>query len=280
MRWHAALDALSCELMTPERLEQLTRIALETAEEAAAYVMRAYRTDFASSEKGRADLVTEYDLASERLIRRSLKERTPDLPVVGEEEGGRPEGPTWFCDPIDGTTNFVHGHPFFCVSIGLMRDGEPWLGAVVAPALGLRWHGFRGGEALRNGQPCRVSDTLVLSEALLATGFNPQSAQSQAGDNVDSFRRVLPHVRGIRRCGAAALDLCMTADGTYDAFWERKLNAWDCAAGAALVLAAGGRVTNLMGGPADLSVGHVLASNGHVHEAVLALLPETEQGIS
>jgi myo-inositol-1(or 4)-monophosphatase len=263
--------------MKPERLEQLTRIALEVAEEAAALVLGAYRTDFAPSEKGRADLVTEYDVSSERLIRRRLKERTPDLTVVGEEEGGAADGPTWFCDPIDGTTNFVHGHPFFCVSIGLMKDGVPLAGAVVAPALDLRWYGFGGGPVLRNGRPCRVSDTLVLSEALLATGFHPMSAQSQPGDNVDSFRRVLPHVRGIRRCGAAALDLCMTADGTYDAYWDRKLNAWDCAAGAALVLAAGGRITDLQGGAADLSIGHVLASNGHVHEALLALLPEAEQ---
>jgi myo-inositol-1(or 4)-monophosphatase len=264
--------------MTPERLQQLTRIALETAEEAATWVLSAHRTKVSTSEKGRADLVTEFDVQSERLIRRRLRERTPELAVVGEEEGGRPEGPTWYCDPIDGTTNFVHGHPFFCVSIGLMEDGVPLAGAVVAPALGLRWHGFEGGHAYRNGEPCGVSDTLVLSEALISTGFHPMSAQSRPGDNVDSFRRVLPHVRGIRRCGAAALDLCMVADGTYDAYWERRLNAWDTAAGAAIVLAAGGTVTNLSGAPADLSIGHVLASNGHVHEAVLALLPETEEG--
>jgi myo-inositol-1(or 4)-monophosphatase len=257
--------------MSPEQLEPLTRIALEIAEEAAAFVLRAYRTDFQPSEKARADLVTEYDLQSERLIRRRLKERTPELPVVGEEEGGLPAGPTWFCDPIDGTTNFVHGHPFFCVSIGLMDGGLPLAGAVVAPALDLRWHGFQGGRVLRNDQPCRVSDTALLSEALLATGFYPAV---DASANVDSFSRVLPHVRGIRRCGAAAIDLCMVADGTYDAFWERKLNAWDCAAGAALVLAGGGRISNLRGGPAELSIGHVLASNGHVHDAILTLLAE------
>lgn len=263
--------------MAPDQLEQLTQIALETAEEAAELVMRAYRTEFSSSEKGRADLVTEYDIQSERLIRRRLAERSPGLPIVGEEEGGSPDGPTWYCDPIDGTTNFVHGHPFFCVSIGLLERGAPRCGAVVAPALGLRWYGTVGGSAQRNGEPCRVSETLVLSEALIATGFHPMSAQTQPGDNVDSFRRVLPHVRGIRRCGAAALDLCMVADGTYEAYWERKLNAWDTAAGAAIVLAAGGRLTDLRGADADLSAGHILASNGHVHEAVLALLPEAEE---
>jgi myo-inositol-1(or 4)-monophosphatase len=261
--------------MTPPELEQLCRIALEVAQEAAALVMRAYRSEIAPSEKGRADLVTEYDVQSERLIRRRLAERTPHLPIVGEEEGGDPSGPTWYCDPIDGTTNFVHGHPFFCVSLGLLERNTPLCGAVVAPALATQWYGFEGGGAFRNGNACQVSDTLLLSEALLGTGFPPAVSRGGPEDNIDSFRRVLPHARGIRRCGAAAIDLCMVADGTYDAYWERKLNAWDVAGGAAIVLAAGGCITDLRGEPPDLKVGHVLASNGHVHEALLALLPET-----
>ena len=263
--------------MNSTQLEQLTLVALEVAEQAAAFVLTAHRTRIPSTEKARADLVTAYDVKSEQLIRRMLKERTPELPVVGEEQGGEPDGPTWYCDPIDGTTNFVHGHPFFCVSIGLMSRGVPLAGAVAAPALGLSWHGFQGGGAFRNGQLCHVSETLLLSEALIGTGFHPMSANSHPGDNVDSFRRVLPHVRGIRRCGSAALDLCMVADGTYEAYWERSLNAWDSAAGAAIVLAAGGKITNLRGGPPELGIGHFLASNGHVHEAILALLPEAEE---
>ena len=261
--------------MTSAELEKLARIALEVAQEAAAMVMTAYRSDIEPSEKGRADLVTEYDVKSERLIRARLAERTPGLPIVGEEEGGTADGPTWYCDPIDGTTNFVHGHPFFCVSIGLLDRNTPLAGAVVAPALGTRWHGFVGGGAFRDGKPCKVSDTLLLSEALVGTGFPPAASRGGPEDNVDTFRRVLPHTRGIRRCGAAALDLCMVADGTYEAFWERRLNAWDVAAGAALVLAAGGTITDLRGEPPDLKIGHILASNGHVHEALLALLPET-----
>ena len=260
--------------MTEAELEQLAKVALEVAEEAAALVMRAYRCGISPSEKGRADLVTEYDVLSERLIRRRLGERTPGVPIVGEEEGGNPEGPTWYCDPIDGTTNFVHGHPFFCVSIGLMESNTPLCGAVVAPALATSWLAH-GKHAFRNGAPCKVSDTLLLSEALLGTGFPPAASRGNPEDNVDTFRRVLPHARGIRRCGAAAIDLCFVADGTYDAYWERKLNAWDVAGGAAVVLAAGGTITNLLGEPPDLKVGQILASNGHVHEAQLALLPET-----
>jgi myo-inositol-1(or 4)-monophosphatase len=260
--------------MTEAELEQLARIALEVAQEAAALVMRAYRSEISPSEKGHADLVTEFDVQSERLIRRRLGERTPGVPIVGEEEGGSPEGPTWYCDPIDGTTNFVHGHPFWCVSIGLMDRNSPLCGAVVAPALATTWHGY-GARAFRNGAPCRVSDTLLISEALLGTGFPPAASRGGPEDNVDTFRRVLPHARGIRRCGAAAIDLCFVGDGTYDAYWERKLNAWDVAGGAAVVVGAGGMITNLLGDPPELKVGHVLASNGHVHEALLALLPET-----
>jgi myo-inositol-1(or 4)-monophosphatase len=262
--------------MNPERLEQLTRIALAVAEEAAVLVMRGYRTAITPTEKARADLVTHYDVQSERLIRQRLAERTPELAVVGEEEGGEADGPTWFADPIDGTTNFVHGHPFFCVSLGLMERGVPLLGAVVAPALHTSWHGWVGGGAFRNEQPCRVSATRTLAEALLGTGFHPKSQRQAPHDNLGSFARIVPEARGIRRCGSAALDLCLVADGTYDAYWERALNAWDTAAGAALVLAAGGRITDLRGGPPELSIGHIVASNGHVHGALLGLLPEAE----
>jgi len=257
---------------TPERLDQLTRIALEVAEEAAAHVMRAYRTSVRASEKARSDLVTRYDLESEQLIRARLRELTPELPVVGEEEGGRADGPTWFCDPIDGTTNFVHGHPFFCVSLGLLDGSRPVLGAVVAPALDVRWYGAVGRGAFRNGSPCKVSDTRALADALLATGFHPRSQGSPPHDNVGSFATILPVSRGIRRCGSAAIDACMVADGTYDAYWERLLNTWDVAGGAAIALAAGARLSDLQGQDADLSIGHVLLSNGHVHEALLALL--------
>jgi myo-inositol-1(or 4)-monophosphatase len=259
--------------MTPTEREQLTRVALEVAEEAARLVHGAYRGAFRTSLKGRADLVTEYDVKSEQLIRARLAERTPALRVVGEEQGGEADGPTWFCDPIDGTTNFVHGHPFFCVSIGLLDRGAPLLGAVVAPALDLRYAGSVGGAALRNGAPCRVSDTRSVGDALLATGFYPgDTGAISLRDNIASFERVLQKARGVRRCGSAALELCMTADGTYDAYWERTLNAWDVAGGAAIVLAAGGRISDLAGGPPDLAAGNIIASNGHVHDELRALL--------
>ncbi len=254
--------------------EELAQIAFEVASEAAQILLAGFRKQPAVREKHRADLVTEYDLASERLIRQRLAERTPDLAIVGEEQGGTPapgQGLTWYCDPLDGTTNFVHGHFFFCVSLGIAEAGIPIAGAVVAPALATYWRAFRGGPALRNGEPCRVSETIELDQALLATGF-PYDRSDAANNNFSAFMRVKPRVRGIRRCGSAAIDLCLVADGTYDAYWERGLNAWDLMAGSALVLAAGGVLSALDGTPPDLSVGHVLASNGRIHRELSNLI--------
>ena len=254
--------------------EELARIAFEVASEAAALLFAGFRKHPAVREKGRADLVTEYDLASERLIRERLAQRTPEMPIVAEEQGGTPGAfgeRTWYVDPLDGTTNFVHGHFFFCVSIGVAEAGVPIAGAVVAPALASHWLGFRGGPALRNGEPCRVSDTTELTQALVATGF-PTDRSQAASNNFEAFTRVKQAVRGVRRCGSAAIDLCLVADGTYDAYWERRLNAWDVMAGSALVLAAGGTVSALDGSPPDLSVGHLLASNGRIHQDISKLL--------
>jgi myo-inositol-1(or 4)-monophosphatase len=256
-------------------LAKLTCAALTVAREAAQLVLEGYRSRPAVQRKASyADLVTQYDLQSERVIRQRLGELTPEIAIVGEEEGGHVgDAPTWFCDPIDGTVNFAHGHPFFCVSIGLMYRGLPLAGAVVAPALQLEWHGFTGGGVFRNGERCSVGQPVELADALVATGISPvMRRHGHPEDNLAAFCRVTPAVRDIRRCGSAALDLTFVADGTYDAYWERRLAPWDIAAGAALVLAAGGRITDLLGGGYDLTRGYVLASNGHVHEALLELL--------
>ena len=254
--------------------EQLAQIAFEVAAEAAQILLAGFRKHPAVREKARADLVTEYDLASERLIRERLAERTPEIAIVAEELGGTAatgSGLTWYCDPLDGTTNFVHGHFFFCVSIGVAEAGVPIAGAVVAPALSTHWLAWAGGPALRNGEPCQVSDTSELGQALVATGF-PSDRSQPASNNLAAFGSVKKQVRGVRRCGSAAIDLCLVADGTYDAYWERRLNAWDVMAGSALVLAAGGKLSALDGTPPDLSVGHILASNGRIHDHLLNLI--------
>ena len=257
--------------MTPH---QLAEVALRVAREAGAVALGGFRRRMDVTEKGARDLVTELDLASERLIRARLAELTPDIGVVGEEEGGsRSTERIWYCDPIDGTTNFAHGHPVWAVSIGLMDGEVPIAGAVVAPALALEWSGAEGSPALRNGEPCQVSSTSSLEHALLATGF-PRQREREPDNNFAAFVRVKKRCRGVRRCGAAALDLCWVADGTYDGYWERNLNAWDLAAGSAIVLAAGGRLSHLDGSAPKLAEGHLVATNGLIHDALLALVRE------
>lgn len=259
--------------MTPE---QLSQVALDVASGAAAYLITGWRRPLEVSKKGKTDLVTEYDLESERRIRDELARRTPDIPVFAEEGGGElGAGLGWACDPLDGTTNFVHGHPFFCVSIGLLDAGRPVAGAVVAPALGNAWRGFTDSQSrasFRDGKPCHVTGTEQLGDALLATGFPYENRDQEPGNNFASFVRIKQHCRAARRCGSAALDLCLVADGTYDGYWERHLNVWDYAAGAALVLGAGGRLSALDGSSADLTSGHLVATNGKIHDRLVALI--------
>lgn len=278
-------------------LLELSAIALRVAEEAAALVLAGFRAGprgLHVEEKGPHDLVTEFDRASEDLLVARLDALTPGVAVVGEEQSAaRREEPrgglVWYVDPLDGTTNFVHGHPFWCVSVGLMDDDVPVAGAVVAPALGLRWTGFRprepgprdaarapvstaaiDGEARRNGERCTVSATASLQRAMVATGFPP--IRDRAPDNnFDAFMTVKRNAQAVRRCGSAAIDLCMVADGTYDAYWERRLHAWDVAAGSAIVRGAGGVITALDGGAPNYPTGNIVASNGLVHAAIVAL---------
>lgn len=257
--------------MTTNEYLELSAVALDVAREAALLASQGYRTRPIASEKAARDLVTEFDLASEQLIRERLAKATPSIPVVAEEAGGHAGERTWYCDPLDGTMNFVHGHPYWSVSIGLYEAGVPSVGAVVAPILGLAWTGYRGGVSRRAGEPCAVSATEDVGAALLATGF-PLVRDREPDSNLGTFVEVMQHVQGVRRCGSAAIDLCMVADGTYDGFWERRLNAWDLCAGACIVLGAGGRMTSLDGTAADIRRGHVLATNGLIHTAMLDIL--------
>jgi myo-inositol-1(or 4)-monophosphatase len=256
--------------MNAADVRELLVVASDIAADAAETVLEGYRSHPAADEKARSDLVTTYDLDSETLIRSRLARETPDIAIVAEEHGGTPSGHTWYVDPLDGTTNFVHGHPFFAVSIGLMEGMNPLAGVVVAPALGLTFWGGPGMGAFRNGAPCTVSSVIDLPKALLATGF-PPNRDASPDNNFDTFERVKRRVQGIRRCGSAAIDCCFVADGTYDGYWERALHAWDLAAGCAIALGAGARLTSLDGAAADLTVGHVVLSNGRIHDALVGL---------
>lgn len=256
-------------------LRALLPVALEAARAAASFVETGWRSHPAADHKrARVDLVTRFDRESEALLRGALTRSTP-FPVVGEEEGGQraagAHAATWYVDPLDGTTNFVHGHPFWCVSVGLLAGAEPVLGVVVAPSLGVEWTGIAGRPAARNGAPCRVSDVAALDDALLATGF-PYDRRTSPDNNFDAFVTIKKKCQAVRRCGSAAIDLCLVADGTYDGYWEKKLGAWDVAAGSAIVLAAGGRLSDYEGAPVDVTRGVVVATNGRVHDELVAEL--------
>jgi myo-inositol-1(or 4)-monophosphatase len=263
--------------MTPDTVDgrrELLALALTAAREAAVLIHKGWRKHPVIEHKGAIDLVTSYDRESEDLLRRRLTAAVP-FAIVGEEEGGTcalgEEGATWYVDPLDGTTNFVHGHPFFCVSIGLFVGPAPVLGVVVAPALQTEWTGGIGLGATRSGEPCVVSGVGQFEDALLATGF-PYDRRTSLENNFDAFVAIKKQVQAVRRCGSAAIDLCFVGDGTYDGYWERKLRPWDMAAGAAIVRAAGGRVTTFEGADEDLIVGDVVATNGRIHDALVAAL--------
>ena len=265
-------------MTTSPHYRELVELALDVASKAAEIARAGFGTRPRAAEKSLHDLVTDFDLRSEEYIRARLSASTPEIPLVAEEGGGASGSTsTWYCDPLDGTTNFVHGHPYWSVSVGLLESGLPSVGAVVAPCLGMWWTGYRGGPAMRGkagdrqGEQCRVSQTQRLDDALLATGF-PPNRQSEPDNNLATFVDVMHYVRGIRRCGSAAVDLCFVGDGTYDAYWERRLHAWDLTGGAAVVSSAGGSLSSLSGDPADLTQGDLLASNGLLHVAMVDLL--------
>ncbi len=240
------------------------------AEEASKVLLSGYRSKPKADKKGSIDFVTEFDRESERVLRRVLGET--DLHLVAEEEGGVAGSRTLYVDPLDGTTNFLHGHPFYAVSIGLVVDGVPLVGLVHAPSLGVVWAGAAGAFATRNGEPCHVTDTADLDSALLATGF-PYDRRTSAENNFDAFMALKLKSRGVRRCGSASMDLCLVADGTYDGYWERKLKPWDLAGGAAIVAGAGGRLSNFQGGPPDVLSGYLVATNGALHDRLVEAIP-------
>jgi myo-inositol-1(or 4)-monophosphatase len=258
--------------MTSDELDDILAVVRDAAREAAAFVSSGFRSHPTIERKGLVDLVTSFDRDSETMLRERLAPL--GIAIVGEEAGGTvPEdGPTLFIDPLDGTTNFVHGHPFWCVSIGLAISGDPILGVVVSPPLGLEWTGYVASDgartARRNGEPCTVTTIASFEDALLATGF-PYDRRTSPDNNFDAFVAIKQRCQAVRRCGSAALDLCLVADGTYEGYWERKIKPWDLAGGSAIVRAAGGKVTDFEDDATFLSTGNVVATNGAIHRTLL-----------
>ena len=236
---------------------------------------RSVRTEF----KGLRELVTAADRESEKFIVERLMLDHPEHAILAEEGVLTPQGSpskdaehVWILDPLDGTTNFVHGIPFYCVAICLAYRDEPVLGVIHAPALDVTFSAVRGGGAYRNGERVTVSSTAKLADAVICTGFSYDRHEPGVEDNSARLSKILPLCRDLRRLGSAELDLCLTAAGNCDGFWEMYLQPYDVAAGALLVREAGGRVTDLEGGGDWLHGGQILASNGHLHDEVLRII--------
>ncbi|HVV16982.1 MAG TPA: inositol monophosphatase family protein [Polyangia bacterium] len=257
-------------------LESTRAIAAEIARDAGRLLMEGLGTRPALGFKSEdINLVTEYDKRSEAMIVERLARAFPSDRIVAEEGtiigNDRSALRVWYVDPLDGTTNFAHGLPIFSVSMGLCVNRRPVLGVVEAPALGWSFAGtITGGGSTLNGKPIAPSRIDKLARALVVTGF-PYS-RNPVQSNLPEWEALTAAAQGTRRLGSAALDLCFVAAGWLDTYWERALHPWDLVAGAAIVLGAGGRATDLDGTAFDGETGRVLASNGPLHGQMMELL--------
>ena len=253
--------------------ERELSVAVEAAQAAGRLLMEKFGRPIQAVHKGAIELVTEMDTASERLIFKTIQEAFPDDGLLSEEAPPehleRPR--RWIIDPLDGTTNYAHGFPIFAVSIALEVDGSLVVGVVEDPVHRETFTATSGAGAFLNGEPIRVSSASKLAESLLATGF-PYDIHTTEVNNLDHFENFVRLALAVRRPGAAAIDLAYTACGRFDGFWELKLKPWDVAAAVLLVVEAGGRASDFAGGPPDIYLPEIVASNGLIHEAMLEVL--------
>jgi myo-inositol-1(or 4)-monophosphatase len=246
--------------------------------EAGALLMSYFRRRIGYEYKGDVDLVTEADRASEKFITERLQSRWPDFGILGEEgtKSDLEAEYRWLVDPLDGTTNFAHGFPVFCISIALTRGEELLAGFLYDPTRDEFFSAEHGAGAKLNGQGMHVSQTRTLSESLLGTGF--PSHKRHKNPNAHFYHQLTLRSHGLRRAGSAALDLANVAAGRYDGYWEFNLNPWDTAAGVLLVREAGGTVTRFDGSPFLLNSKEVLASNGIIHQELMQNFAEMFAG--
>lgn len=261
------------------QLKDCLAAAVEAARRGAA-VLESWRTRFSVREKSRADLVTDADTASQQAIKDFLLGRFPEHRFLGEEESvgktidetrpapGSP--PLWIVDPLDGTSNYVHDVPAYCVCIGLWADGEPVVGVILDPRMNETFTAARGLGAFLNDKPILVSAVPTIRDAMISTGF-PASYQKQLR-NLETWAKLSAHAQSLRRTGSTALNMAYVAAGRFDGYWAYDNWAWDVTAGMVLIREAGGFVTTADGGALDPFRADILATNGHIHAELLAAL--------
>jgi myo-inositol-1(or 4)-monophosphatase len=264
-------------------LDNELKSAMAAAREAGKVVRASYATltEGDVTEKAANDMVTTVDIESQRIIVGAIRDRFPDDYIIAEENlapevnaGRDPDGSRrWYIDPLDGTTNYIHGYPMFAVSIALEIDRRMMVGVTYAPMVDELFHAVRGQGAYLDGRPIRVSDISANNRTLLGTGF-PFRARKHLDIYLKSFAHFFNRSRGVRRAGSAALDFAFVASGRLDGFWEMTLSPWDMAAGVVLIEEAGGRVTDFFGGQDYLASGHIVASNDRFHDWMIESLGE------
>jgi myo-inositol-1(or 4)-monophosphatase len=251
--------------------------AVEIAREAGALVREHFGRVRSVEFKGVVDPVTEADTETEDLILERLRREFPEHRILAEESGGEEWGasgpPIWLVDPIDGTNNFAHDFPHVGISLALVWEREPLVGVIYDPLRDELFAAAAGEGTTMNGEPVHVTETPSLADAFLATGF-PYDRRTAADNNVQRLDHFLRRSQGVRRAGAATLDLAYVACGRFDGFWEIRLNPWDVAAGGLLVREAGGRATDFDGELDCLSGDAIVASNGHIHDEMLRVIRE------
>ena len=257
-----------------ELLARMTAISREAGRLIMTYFERRIGYEY----KGDVDLVTEADRASEKLIVERIRQHFPSHDIVGEEGTRKDTGSDyrWYVDPLDGTTNFAHGYPVFCVSLGVEGTDGIVAGVLYDPTRDELFAAEKGSGASLNGRPIQVSNTKKLSESLLATGF--PSHKRHKNPNIHFYHQLTLRSHGLRRAGSAALDLANVASGRYDGFWEFNLNPWDTAAGVLLVTEAGGLVSRFDGSPWRIDSSETLASNGILHKELMENFSEIFAG--
>ena len=260
-------------------MHQLKNFAVELAHKAGALLMKKFDQSIEIHYKGDINLVTEADKMSENLIIAAIRQNFPDHGILSEESPAILDGSSvrWIIDPLDGTTNYAHGYPVFCVSIALEKDGVITLGVIYDPTRRETFMAVRGDGAYLNGKKLTVSKTPDLNRSLLATGF-PYDIRENKENNLNHFNMMAKEVQAIRRAGAAALDIAYVAAGRFDGFWELKLKPWDMAAGCLLLEEAGGKITDIFAEPWNLLSPNIIVSNGRIHDQMIAVFKRSVAG--